>query len=207
MADTATSGWMEGSNLTHVQMVLIRVIQDLMAQSPRDRSKERKNKYEQEEVGVCDGLCLQWGALSTLRKEYFPFTGGVFPTQRKEHFPLIGEHFPPSGGSTSHPQEGALPTHRGSTSYPQRGALHPQEGALPTHSGSTSHPQGGALHSQGEHFPLTGGDYPPSGRSTSHSQEGSLPTLFPSQDRNSQSMTASASPILKLRPVLNVWIP
>lgn len=69
-------------------MVLIRVIQDLMAQPPRDRSKERKNKCEQEEVGVFDSLCPRW-----------------------EHFPLTrGGYFPPSGGSISYSQGGVLPT-------------------------------------------------------------------------------------------------
>lgn len=49
------SGWRKA--LTHVQMVLVGVIQDLMAQPPNVRSKEKKNRYEQEEVEVCDGVC------------------------------------------------------------------------------------------------------------------------------------------------------
>lgn len=117
-----------GSNLTHVQMVLVRVIQDLMAQPPRDRSKERKYTYEQEEVGVCDGLCSQWGALPTLRKVHIPPTGRALPTHRREHFPLIGgalptlrrDYFPPTGRSTSHSQGEHFPHTGRSTSHSQR---------------------------------------------------------------------------------------
>lgn len=49
------SGWRKA--LTHVQMVLVGVIQDLMAQPPNIRSKEKKNRYEQEEV-KCVMACV-----------------------------------------------------------------------------------------------------------------------------------------------------
>lgn len=64
------SGWRKA--LTHVQMVLVGVIQDLMAQPPNVRSKEKKNRYEQEEVEVCDGVCPWEGALPIL----LPSQGG-----------------------------------------------------------------------------------------------------------------------------------